>query len=240
MSKAARHTACHYRKGHTMKAYYIHSNKGGNGSTTVAAIVACIEAKAFGRRVAIVTNTDDAAATLGAPTGDTHREITQGLDLYTVESMATRGGWLDAEAIAALVGMSDNHAPHSVIVDLGNMGEKFALDLASVGFDVLDVLVTRNHYVELRRDSAAIKTHDTHPHHVVVVTDPQGALNTRDVSTVLRPTGEMFTLDRTDELARTLDAGLLAHRAGTRHTFDTLAAIVEAAPTHEAHSRATK
>lgn len=214
-----------------MKAYYIHSNKHGNGSTTVAAILALIEAKAFGRRVALVSNSGDAAATLGAPAGNTHQEITQGLDLYEVEPHAV--GWTDAQAIAALVGISDEHAPDVVVVDLGNMGERFALDLASAGFDVLDVLVTRNHYVELRRDTQA----NAKPHHLVVVTDAGAALTTNDVGMVLKPTGQMFTLDRTDALARTLDAGLLVHRAGTRDTFDTLAAIVEAAPTHEAHAR---
>lgn len=235
MSKAARHTACHYRKGHTMKALLIESAKAGTGRTTVAALLACA-AQLEGQRVALVTHNADASAILGVSDGDNlYREVREGFELVNIGNQPT-----DAAALAALVWLSDDR--HDVVVlDLAPNQTPPLHALTAAGFDLTQVTVTRNHYVELRRETREGKD----LHNVVVIHDEAAALTVNDVRLVLRPSGHVLAIPVSPTLARTIDAGLLwdrgvNQRGDVHDVIASLAPILEAAPTAQAFSNVTR
>jgi len=179
------------------------SPKGGQGCTTIAAVLAVLAAQNNHPTLLLDTRidasptlgvSDPPAATMLAEAIANAAEPCRGLRVATLA-----GDRIDADAIAAIGELVA--AGHRVTVDTGTDHDVLHR------FDPLHpqrLLVTRPCYLALRR---AIRVPFV-PDHVVLIAEHQRALTERDVSLALPVTSVPYD----PSIARAIDAGLLAAR----------------------------
>lgn len=178
--------------------------KGGQGCTTIAAVLAVLAARS--NPTLLLDTRGDAAPILGVsdpPPASTFAEAIanaaepcRGLRVATLE-----GDRIDTDAIAAISELVT--AGHRVIVDTGTDHDVLHR------FDPLHprrLLVTRPCYLALRRAIGVPFI----PDHVVLIAEHQRALTERDVSLALALPVTSVPYD--PSIARAIDAGLLAAR----------------------------
>ncbi|MBI4933474.1 MAG: hypothetical protein HY828_06320 [Actinobacteria bacterium] len=181
------------------------SPKGGQGCTTIAAVLAVLAARSSQPTLLLDTR-GDAAAILGvsdpAPASTVADAIANAVapcDRLRVVSVA--GDWIDTDAISAISELFA--AGYRVIVDTGTDHDVLHR------FDPLSpqrLLVTRPCYVALRRAIGVPFV----PDHVVLIAEHQRSLTEREVSLAL--TLPVTSVPYDPAIARAIDAGLLAAR----------------------------
>jgi hypothetical protein len=181
------------------------SPKGGQGCTTIAAVLAVLAARSDQPTLLLDTR-GDAAAILGvsdpAPAStfaDAIANAVEPCDHLRVVSVA--GDQIDTEVISAISELVA--AGHRVRVDTGTDHDVLHR------FDPLSpqrLLVTRPCYVALRRAIGVPFV----PDHIVLISEDQRCLTERDVSLALALPVTSVPYD--PAIARAIDAGLLAAR----------------------------
>lgn len=166
------------------RVHVFQSVKGGVGCTTVATGFACWLASEYGTKVTVIGMNDDAKVTLNQNMVDTVEATT-----------------CDPFVLVSTVAMTDG----PVVIDAGMT----PLTLPS---EWSKHLVTESHYVALRRAINAgdlLKTYDD----MVVLHSPNGALTVADCAMVTK-LPLFFSVERTPETARAVDAGLFPRHPG--------------------------
>jgi hypothetical protein len=181
------------------------SAKGGQGCTTIAAVLAVLAAQ-NNQPTLLLDTRGDAAPTLGvsapAPAStfaDAIANAVEPCDRLRVASVASDR--IDTDAISAISELVA--ARHRVIVDIGTDHDVLHR------FDPLHpqrLLVTRPCYLALRRAIGVPFV----PDHVVLISEHQRCLTERDVSLALALPVTSVPYD--PATARAIDAGLLAAR----------------------------
>ena len=190
---------------HTDRVTVVAGAKGGQGCTTIAAVLAVLAAHSNYPTLLLDTQ-GDAAPTLGVsdppPTSTLTEAIANAAEPCRGLRVATLAGdRIDAEAITAISELVA--AGHRVIVDTGTDHDVLHR------FDPLlpqRLLVTRPCYLALRRAVGVPFV----PDHVVLIAEHQRALTERDVSLALALPVTSVPYD--PSIARAIDAGLLAAR----------------------------
>ncbi len=181
------------------------SAKGGQGCTTIAAVLAVLAAQ--GNQPTLLLDTrGDAAPTLGvsdpAPAGTFAEAMANAVEPCRHLCVATiAGDQIDSDATSELERLTA--AGHRVIVDTGTDHDVLHR------FDPLSpqrLLVTRPCYLALRRAIGVPFV----PDHVVLISEQQRCLTERDVSLALALAVTSVPYD--PAIARAIDAGLLAAR----------------------------
>lgn len=205
-----------------MQAFTFTSHKAGQG-TTVTASAAAFALAQHGYRVALVSNDADIYAVLGAADhGNLIDEVTS--ELFTIDARNLNA---DADALAELVGITDDAPRFDVIVTDLHDATPTQRELVAAGFtDAQPVEVVTPCYLALRQSTHATNAAGGNAYgiertHVVVVTEEGRALTVGDVRAVLKPSGDVIEIKRDTRAARAVDAGLLINRLPS--TFDTFA-----------------
>lgn len=181
------------------------SAKGGQGCTTIAAVLAVLAAQS-NQPTLLLDTRGDAAPTLGvsdpAPAGTFADAIANAVEPCRHLRVATiAGDQIDSDATSELERLTA--AGHRVIVDTGTDHDVLHR------FDPLRpqrLLVTRPCYLALRRAIGVPFV----PDHVVLISEHQRCLTERDVSLALALPVTSVPYD--PAIARAIDAGLLATR----------------------------
>lgn len=228
--------------------YLLAGARGGQGTTTVATVLAVLSA---GHRPTVLTTTqvDDVCALTGIPrpgpssttsicpnltltsaahlTGDVHGEPIRGV--------GGNGGTDMTPHLAD--GRSANGAgcwqPGVSVVDLGRLEQQSDADSPGREPEVVRWLVVRGPcYLSLR---AAVE-HRWEPDGIVLLTEPGRALSAADVSDVLgAPVVAQVPVE--PAVARVIDAGLLLARLRRLSAFRSLAQLVRACDGYDAPLR---
>lgn len=170
-----------------MRAVNFYGAKGGQG-VTVSACLAGISWASAGLSVVIVSADDDAAAVLNVGRLDVQQTVDVGL-----------GGWSGRLQLVRADVVGETW--------LGNGVDVVIYDGWPAGRGCTDLLVTQCDYLALSRFSRS----GVIPSGVVVVAEEGRALRVRDVATLVqRPI--VATLERSQNIARAVDAGLLRVR----------------------------
>ena len=194
-----------------MPVITVHGAKGGQGTTTVAAVLAILHAHAGHRTLLVDTAGDPAILATNEPDrpglaeylNPAHRlaiehvttNVTERLDL-----IARGDGTIefDTYTYGLLTGGLDHY--DTVIIDTATHAPAWDRHADH------DILVTRPCYLALRRAVTQPR-----PAHLAVVTEPGRALNTADIEAALGiPVTVTIALD--SDIARCIDAGLLNTR----------------------------
>jgi hypothetical protein len=181
------------------------SAKGGQGCTTIAAVLAVLAAQS-NQPTLLLDTRGDAAPTLGVSDPEPASTFVDAIANAVEPSARLRvatvaGDRIDTDAISAISELVA--AGHRVIVDTGTDHDVLHR------FDPLNpqrLLVTRPCYLALRRAIGVPFV----PDHVVLISEHQRCLTERDVSLALALPITSVPYD--PAIARAIDAGLLAAR----------------------------
>jgi Flp pilus assembly CpaE family ATPase len=179
--------------------------KGGQGTTTVAALLALLSAR-HGRPTLLIDTQGDAASVLGLPEQPPSSSLSAAVATTIDVAERLRVAHLNASCIdeTTLDRISELAATgHDVFIDTGTDYDTLHR------FDSLRprrLLVTRACYLAIRRAIAVPFT----PDHVVLIREYHRALTEADVSRALALPVTRIVHD--PSIARTIDAGLLAVR----------------------------
>jgi hypothetical protein len=208
------------------RRYLIAGAKGGQGTTTVATVVAALAA-GHGPTALVSTRPDDVCALTGSPapaTWASMASISANLQLFDAKPADGNG---DPDPASS----PDGDGPQHVVVDLGRLSElaedhRLETDCAA---DTSRWLVVRGPcYLSLR---AAID-HPWRPHGIVVLAEAGRPLTGADVSDVVgAPVIAQVPVEAA--VARIIDAGLLLARLPRLSTFQSLARLLQAQPSPE-------
>ena len=190
----------------------VHATKGGQGTSTVAAALAILNANAR-RRTLLVDTSHDLAAILATPEtngpgladylravdvtlGDVTTNVADRLDLINRGTGPIRFDTHTYGLLTSGLGTYD-----TVIIDAATHAPEWTIHAERT------VLVTRPCYLALRRSTDLARR----PDHIVFIAEPSRALDATDIETV---TGAHITatIPFDPAIARTIDAGLLAAR----------------------------
>lgn len=206
--------------------YLIAGAKGGQGTTTVATVVAALAA-GHGPTTLVTTRPDDVCALTGAPvpaTWASMASISANLRLLDARQADGNGG-------PCPVSGPNGDGPQHVVVDLGRLDELAEHQrLETDGLaDTHRWLVVRGPcYLSLR---AAID-HPWRPHGIVVLAEAGRPLTSADVSDVVgAPVIAQVPVEAA--VARIIDAGLLLARLPRLSAFQSLARLLQAQPRPE-------
>ena len=189
----------------------IHATKGGQGTTTIAATLALLAARA-GHRTLLIDTNGDLPAILDRPEPD--RGLADYLTTPTIALTQLAVPITDhLELIARGRGpiTFDTYTYGLTINGLGNY-DTVIIDTATHA-DTWNqhadhnILVTRPDYLAIRR---AIQLRRP-PDHLIVITEPGRSLNARDTEVAL-DIPVTATIDHDPAIAQTIDAGLLIAR----------------------------
>jgi cellulose biosynthesis protein BcsQ len=172
------------------RVHVFQSVKGGVGCTTSAVGFACWLANQKGEKVTFIALNDDAESVLDRQYGEKVRII------------VAEGAQKVNHNIVRMVSETDGY----VVVDAGT--ELYPFNEGNEGW--LRHLVTENHYLALRR--ATFDAKDGFDDFVLLC-DTNSVLTKRDCMAVLR-LPMFFSVDRTDSVSRSIDAGLFPRDAG--------------------------
>lgn len=203
----------------TQRRYLIAGAKGGQGTTTVATVVAALTA-GHGRTTLVSARPDDVCALAGSPAPATWASTASiSANLRLLDATHAEGD----HGLCPAAG-PDGDGPHDVVVDLGRLSElaeDHCLETDGVA-DTSRWLVVRGPcYLSLR---AAID-HPWRPHGIVVLAEAGRPLTSTDVSDVVgAPVIAQVPVEAA--VARIIDAGLLLARLPGLSAFQSLARLL--------------
>lgn len=209
------------------RCYLIAGAKGGQGTTTVATVVAALAA-GHGPTTLVSTRPDDVCALAGSPAPAdwaSMASISANLWLSDATHAAGNGGPCPLSG-------PNGDSPQHVVVDLGRLAELADHQCLETNGGVADArrwLVVRGPcYLSLR---AAID-HRWQPHGIVVLAEAGRPLTSADVSDVVgAPVIAQVPVEAA--VARIVDAGLLLDRLPRLSAFQSLVRLVPAQPRPE-------
>ena len=208
------------------RRYLIAGAKGGQGTTTVATVVAALAA-GHGPTTLVSTRPDDVCALTGSPAPADRASmaaLSANLRLSDAEYAERNGGPCHASG-------SSGDGPQHVVVDLGRLDELTGhqpLETDGVADESRWLVVRGPCYLSLR---AAID-HWWRPHGIVVLTESGRPLTSADVSDVVgAPVIAQVPVEAA--VARIIDAGLLLARLPRLSAFRSLARLLPAQPRRE-------
>lgn len=203
------------------RRYLIAGAKGGQGTTTVATVVAALAA-GHGPTTLVSTRPDDVCALTGSPapaTWASMASISANLRLLDAKHADIKGG-------PCPVSGPDGDEPQHVVVDLGRLSElpeDHRLETDGVANTSRWLVVRGPCYLSLR---AAID-HPWRPHGIVVLAEAGRPLTSADVSDVVgAPVIAQVPVEAA--VARIIDAGLLLARLPRLSAFQSLARLLPA------------
>ena len=180
------------------------SVKGGSGTTvTSAALALLLSARHRGGGHVVDLNGDiPAALGISEPLDSSSSEVNSALRLIS-RPMARDAN--DTQWLSLATELSSLRGP--IVVDVGTLRPGSALlDAATASY-----LVTRPCYLALRHATTSLGRHDMRIDGCILIDEPGRALTAGDVSSVLHvPVSAKLAVDT--NVARAVDAGLLAHR----------------------------
>jgi hypothetical protein len=228
--------------------YLLAGARGGQGTTTVATVLAVLSA---GHRHTVLTTTqvDDVCALTGTPRPGTSSTTSIYLNLTLTPTDNLTGDHLGQPNRSVGGNGGTDTTPHLAdgpranepgcwqpgvsVVDLGRLDQQSAADSPGREPEVVRWLVVRGPcYLSLR---AAVE-HRWEPDGIVLLAEPGRALSAADVADVLgAPVVAQVPVDAA--VARVIDAGLLLSRLHRLSAFRSLAQLVRACDGYDAPLR---